>query len=282
MAYTAGQLLIDVISRVGNLPANGISFYGAANSITSLIFKKLLERKSDLIATGYLVAIIPSGNYIVNLPSDWMAPAEKPSVLEVAQVATDLTTALVTAGLTVDNQTILAGMFAAGSVDVNDIQALIPATNVQSIIDSLSSSSQRHHLQPSYLDDDMDHDDFGWWSWYGSNSVSFEHPAYHPRKMKIINTTMYVRPKVINDVVLKARYHQMPTEVSTPTSNLQYGDKFAQVYREGVVKIAQLGISIPEADQAFAAFIHREIDTVLNARIGVVKDTHRMRRSSYL
>ena len=79
MAKTVGNLIADVLPRLVNAP-KGISIYNAANSVLSLIYKKLMDRDSDLLATGNLFAILQSYDYMFALPSDFVAMIGKPAV----------------------------------------------------------------------------------------------------------------------------------------------------------------------------------------------------------
>jgi len=282
MSYTASNLVMDVLPRAGKLPPSGITIYGAANSITSIIFKVLLERQSDLLASGNLKSILPANGYIVPLPSDWLSSAEKPGSIETVGLVDNLTVALIAAGLSAPNQATLESMLATGAgVNVSDIQLLIPGTNVQSIVDTLSSTSQAHRFQPSYLNED-DNDDLGWWNWYGASSQTFEPPAHSPRKMKIFGFTMFTRPKVINDSIVSCRYNQKPASITGPTSVVPFSGFFDEVYREGAIKILSAGLAYPDSDPAFAGFIHREVETVVNSRARLIKTEGRTKRSIFM
>lgn len=72
------DLILAVLPRVGRIPAiSGITIFGAATSVQSLIYKNLLDRKSDLLATGDLDLSIPAFGYYATLPSDFLSPAER-------------------------------------------------------------------------------------------------------------------------------------------------------------------------------------------------------------
>ncbi len=285
MAYTASQLLFDILPRVGNAKPTGITVFGAANSITSIIFKKLLERNSDLLATGSLSAIIPAGQYSFTLPTDFLSPAEKPYAVAVEGLVTSLTTQLTTAGLTGPNLTMINNLLASSGTLVSNIQAIVTAqplvANVQGIIDGLTASQQHQHLQPSYLNDDYDHNEYGWWEWYGLNGESWEPSGTLPHKMKIINTTMFIRPKVVWDISLKGRYFQQPARVTVPADVLPFNSLFDEVYREGCVKIIVEGMAMPDADPTFLSFVHREVETVVNSRVHLTPN-RRTNRSTFL
>ncbi len=69
MPYTMANLTMDVLPRIGKNPnPNGITVWIAANSIQSLIYKNLLDRKSDILATGQLFMVIPAYDYYLPLP----------------------------------------------------------------------------------------------------------------------------------------------------------------------------------------------------------------------
>lgn len=110
MSYTASQLIFDVLPRVGNAPPSGITIYGAANSITSLIYKKLLDHDSDLLATGELSAIIPAESYSLTLPTDFLSQANKPYAIDVENLITNLKTQLTTDRLTAPNLALIESL----------------------------------------------------------------------------------------------------------------------------------------------------------------------------
>jgi hypothetical protein len=79
MSYLVTDLLNDTMQRVGRLKNEaGITFLNAANSVQSMLVKKLLERKSDLLASNTLSLMIPAEGYKTTLPSGFISMAEKP------------------------------------------------------------------------------------------------------------------------------------------------------------------------------------------------------------
>lgn len=105
-------LIRDVMPRVGRLPQSGISLLGAANSIQSLVFNRLLDRKSDFLATGKLFLVIPTYDYMAPLPSDFLSMAEKPRAVEVP-VSTEDRTYLADGSYTADSSIYAWGMESA-------------------------------------------------------------------------------------------------------------------------------------------------------------------------
>ncbi len=281
MAYTVGQLLFDVLPRVGNTRPTGITLIGAANSITNLIYKKLLERRSDILATGQLAYILPANGYTLTLPSDFISMAEKPHSKEVPDLITNLTVELGLAGLSVPNAALVAAMLAVGTgVAIADIQTIVGnVATVQTIVNALLTTSRNRHLEPSYLGED-DHDERSWWDWYGTGSD--EAIYHHAHTHKIINSSMFMRPKTINDVTIGGRYFQIPAKATTPADSIPFAGMFDELYREGVVNILLSGVAMPDIDPAFAAFIHREISTVLDARVQPVKRDGRVSRRNWI
>jgi hypothetical protein len=60
-----------------------MSIYLAATAVQSIIYKHLLDRNSDLLASGELALIVQPFGHSVALPSDFVAPAEKPKALDL-------------------------------------------------------------------------------------------------------------------------------------------------------------------------------------------------------
>lgn len=315
-SYTVGDLTLDVLPRLSKLPKQtGISIYQAATSIQSLIYKMLLERKSDIQATGNLDLTIASGGNSAPLPSNFLSVAEKPKAEELYTdwMAGSVVSYNTLTGALVANITTASGADTLANWEIA-IAATpgVPASVVGSSITSLAVgkgtkslttdlglplvSGQgiyiiaadlpaalmpiQHTLQPSYLGDN-DTDDDDWWrnyryTWYGEDSVLY--PTYY----KVIDTTLYVRPAVIMNVKIRGRYFAKPTQLTAAADSILWDGLFDEVFREGVVRMVTLGVSIPEANKDFALFLMREIEIVINSRISQVPDHRRLKRSSFL
>ena len=84
MSYTMGDLIVDVLPRLARKEKqSGITLFQAASSVQSIIYKTLLRRKSDLIASGDLDIEIPALGCYASLPTDFMALAEKPKAEDI-------------------------------------------------------------------------------------------------------------------------------------------------------------------------------------------------------
>ncbi len=311
MSQTIDTLIKDVIPRLTNAP-KGISIYQAANSILSLVYKKLLDRDSDLLASGELDLIIPPFGYSAVLPTDFVAMAEKPRAEDIYN---DWMAGNVTSYDSVSGTLVFNSTSSEGQDQLNDWQialsetpgnpsevigysstTLVPTTGSVTLVmtagltlpvstyifvipGTASLKPRIKQLQPLYLNEDEEHDR-EWWSWYGYYGYSWEPPVNRPSKYKIIGTTFHIRPHVIIGTVIKGRYFQKPVDFANPTDVIPWG-LFYEVFREGVVRIILKGISIPEADTDFMAFIHREIDTIIMARFRTLPK-RRTDRSTWL
>jgi hypothetical protein len=315
MSYTVGNLIVDTLPRLSKMPKqSGISIYQAATSIQSLIYKMLLDRKSDIQATGNLDLTIASGGYSVALPTNFLSVAEKPEASElytdwmagsvttyniltgalVALITTssgtdtladwDLalaatpgvpssvigaSTTSLTVGTGVKNLTVDLGLSLVPGQAIYIITADLPATLIP----------VKHTVQPSYLGDD-NHDE-AWWKTYGVD-WNGEGPCCYPSFYKVINTTLYVRPTVIMNVKITGRYFAKPTQLTLPADVILWDGLFDEVFREGVIRMLSMGISIPEANKDFAIFLTREVEIIINSRITQVPDTRRLKRGSFL
>ena len=309
MAYTAQQLLLDVLPRIGNLPPTGMTFYGAANSINNIIYKELLDRHSDLLATGVLSAVIPAQATNFPLPSDFYSMAEKPHAVECNALVANLITQLAALGVQPGPISAVQDLFTSTSGTLlSNIQTIVggygyillddgtpmlfdngmPAVqgvNVQSIVDGLvrSSACNRHQrLEPDYLDDDTEHNDWAWWDWYGSYGVESDDGLYvggQRGRMKIISTTFYQYPKRCNDLSIKGRYFQMPTPMALPTDIIPFNSLFDMTYREGVVLIVKNGLAV--GDPLIDALIERDVSIVVNSRVSISRN-QRLNRGNFV
>lgn len=318
MSYTVGDLVHDVLPRLSKLPKqSGISIYQAATSIQSLIYKMLLSRKSDIQASGNLDLTIAAGGYSIALPSNFLSVAEKPKATELYTdwMAGSVTSYNAVTGALVANITTASGTDTLADWDIalaatpgtystvigSSTTSLTVGTGSKALTVDLGLSLSpgeaiyiitadlpatmtpyKHKLQPSYLgDDDDDEHDENWWEgyqidWYGEDA------CLYPSKYKIIGNTLYVRPAVIMSVQITGRYYVKPAALTGPADVILWDSLFDEVFREGVVRMATLGISIPEANQDFAIFLNREIETIINSRVSQVPDTRRMKRGSFL
>jgi len=317
MSYTVGQLIIDVLPRLGKLQSqSGISIYQAATSIQSLISKRLLERHSDIQATASLDLNIASGGYSAALPAGFITVAEKPKVQQLYTdwMAGSVTTYDSVTGVLVANITTSSGTDTLADWDIalaptpgvpssiigssvtsltvgtgtktltiDTGLSLVPGQGIYIITADLPATinSAKRKMQPSYLgDDDMEHDQT-WWSDYQYDWYG-EEPGLYPSRYKVIGTTLYVRPTVIMNVKITGRYFARPAQLTAPANSILWDGLFDEVFREGVVRIISSGMPAPEASGDFALFMQREVDSVLNSRIKLMPDTGRLRRSNYL
>ena len=318
MSYTMSALALDVLARVGRMERqSGLSIYQAATSIQSLIFKMLLKRKSDLLATGDLALVIPAMGYSAPLPSDFLALAEKPDSQDLYTdwMAGTVVSYNSTTGALVVSVNQAAGSDTLASWDIATVA--VPGSYAQVIGSSLTSLAvglgtktliatagmslavgayilivptdmpldtayyRSRRLRPRYLNDD-EHDEYSWWEWYGLWGDTSELPCPRPNSYKIIGTTLYIRPKVIVSVKITGKYFAQLSPFSQQSDIIPWNGLFDEVFRAGVVRILLKGIEIPEADKDFAIFIDREVSTVVDVRINLISNTRRLKRGNYL
>jgi hypothetical protein len=318
MSYTMADLIGDVLPRIGrNEKQSGITLYQAASSVQSLIYKTLLKRKSDLIASGELDLVIPAMGCSADLPTDFMAMAEKP---EAEDIYTDWMAGTVVSynpvtGALVVNVTQYSGSDTLASWNIASAALPgLPSENIGTSTTSLTVGSgsksltatlgmslnagdyvlivttdlpsnltypRRHHINPSYLDDD-EHSEYRWWEWYMMYGQFFEPALLKPNKYKIIGTTMFIRPKVIVSIKIVGKYFAKVSPFSLPTDVIPWNGFFDEVFRAGVMRILSKGMEIPDVDQDFVAFIEREVHSVVDSRITLIPNTRRLKRGSYL
>lgn len=132
-------------------------------------------------------------------------------------------------------------------------------------------------LRPIYLNDD-EHDDREWWDYYGFFGEDI--PCLRPSTYKIIGSTLYVRPKVTQDVTITGKYFATPTSFSTPTDIIPWEGKFNELFREGMVMILVKGIAI--TDQGLKGYLEGGIDAVVNARMNLIPNTRRLGRGDFI
>ncbi len=319
--YTMSDLILDILPRVGRLENHsGITVYGAANSIQSVIYKRLLNRKSDILATGNLFLVIPAYDYCAPLPSDFVSLAEKPSAVSAASW---VTTTVWMAGTVVSydsaTKTLVlnvaayngSGTLASWKVAVGvrpgqpaytlgtSVTSIAPGTGSKTFVTATdlglvagqnvivsnvelpTDSEVRASLAPEPLDED-DHDDFAWWERYRYYGETFESAATKPRRYKTIGTNLFVRPKVTGPVLISGRYNAKPATLSASTDILPWNQMFTETFKEGVVWILQKGVAVPDADPVIEKLLSRDVDSILNSRVRLLPDTRRLKRGNYL
>ncbi len=304
---TVGDLIIAVLPRLVSAP-KGINIYQAANAALSIVYKRLLYWKSDILASGELGMTIPPFGRSASLPEDFVAMAEKP---KQEDVYTDWMTGTVTSYDAASGTLVLNVTNASGSDTLNScfvamaefpgspsnivgqsITSLTPTTGAVTLVtdknlllnngqyifvvpSSMPSTlhPRKRTLQPEPFDEDHEHDD-GWWSYYYGtygtygNEVAYYHRSH--RSYKIVGNTFYVHPVPVQDIIITGKYFQKPLYLSGPADALTWSILFYQVYKEAVVRIITKGIAIPDADSDFMAFINREVDTVCMSRTRIM------------
>lgn len=307
------DLILSVLPRVGNIEKpNGISIYRAATAIQSIIAKRLLDRKSDLLATGSLSLQIPAYGYSAALPDDFFSLPSRPysEELFINWMAGTVTSYDAETGELVFNATACSGTDTLAAWVVSS--AGVPGTYAQNIGTSTSSNAvgtglktftvepdldiiagqymiisaenspdgwegRRQKLEPSYLNADDDKDVL-WWETYALNSDDTGSPS----RYQVLGDSLYIRPKPIVDVLVKGIYNQLPGPLTLPTQTIPWKGKFDELFIEGSIMILALGFSVPEASQPFMALFDREFNTVINSRAALLPKTGRLRRSDYL
>ena len=301
---------------------SGISIWVAANSIQSLVYKHLLDRRSDLLATGDLFLVIPTYDYCAPLPSGFVSMAEKPKALSAADwLSTTAWMAGTVTSYTAATKTLVMNVTATnGSGTLADWHVavgvrpgypiytldtsvssvavgtgaktfvtateltLVPGQNVIISNEEIPADSiTRSRLAPEYLDDD-DHGDFQWWEEYKVYGETWETASLHPRKFKVLGTNLFVRPKVTAPVIISGKYNAKPSAFveGTLTTEIPWSGLFDEIFREGCVRIILKGTTIPDADGDFMAFFRREFDTIINSRARLIPDRGRTKRSNYM
>jgi hypothetical protein len=307
------DLILSVLPRVGNIDKpNGISIYRAATAIQSLIAKRLLDRKSDLLATGSLSVQIAAFGYYATLPADFLSLSQRPYSEELFNnwMAGTVTSYDTETGALVFNSTASSGTdtldeWVISSAGVPGEYAKNIATSATSnvvgsgaksftietglyitagqyLIISAENSPDgwegaREKLEPSYLNADDDKDVL-WWETYELN----QYDNGTPSRYQVIGDTIYIRPKPIVDVLVKGVYNQLPAALTLPTQTIPWKGKFDEIFIEGSIMIIAQGIAVPETNQAFMVLFDREFDTVINSRAALLPKTKRLRYSDFM
>lgn len=307
------DLVLAVLPRVGNMEKpTGISIYRAANSIQSLIYKRLLDRKSDLLATGSLFLQIAAFGYSATLPDDFLSFAQRPYSEELFNnwMAGTVTSYDAETGALVFNATAASGTDTLSAWVISS--AGVPGEYAENIATSSTSNvvgtgaksfaiepglditagdyliisaenapdgweGKRQKLEPSYLNADDDKDVL-WWETYPQDATDTGTPS----RYQVIGDTIYIRPKPIVDVLIRGTYNASPSALTLPTQTIPWKGKFDELFIEGAVIILAKGLAVPETNQDFAVLFNREFETVVNSRAFLQEKTQRLRRSDFM
>lgn len=93
--------------------------------------------------------------------------------------------------------------------------------------------------------------------WYGNPG--------EPREYELRQGTMYVYPTPTETTTIKMEYFRNPGVVDSFDDVVPFTGMFNQVYIEGIINFATKGPAY-QTDQAFAAFVQSEIETILPSR----------------
>jgi len=328
---TMSNLISDVLPRLARVKkTTGISIYQAANSTQSLIYKRLLNWRSDLLASGDLDLTITANTKSVSLPDDFVSMAERPRIkfqdygftnqsVWLAGTVSNYTSSSGALQLNINSMspnavgyvgTLNAWVLAIVQPDkslkavgasttsltlVTGPQSLTVTAGLAMVIQGAyaylvngplpvtvpdTKGSHHHRIDPIYLDED-ENDDIGWWTWYGQSGYNTDYLYHHGHRYKIIGTTFYLKPEPVYDTYIFGRYNQKPTTLAASADTLLWSGFFYEVYKEGVVRIILKGISIPEVDADFAAYIKSEVENVLISRQQILPK-RRTKKSQWL
>jgi hypothetical protein len=304
MSYLVTDLIDDVMPRVSKFESkNGITILGAANSIQSLISKKLLARKSDLLVnTSRLNLIIKAEDNHAQLPSGFISLSEKLETrdlesnwMEFKVTAYNPTNGLLSGTLLDSSGTdSVAGYLIADVTDSNGsvigattttlINGVASVTNLQCSLNmdlvindvillyNEKTESAHNILNPRYLSEDKEQLDNDWWISYGNIGINTQYVGGSLSTYKIVNRTVYIKPSPSSPIRLKAKYFGIPSKLIN-TSEIPWDGLFDEIFREGVVRILFKGISIPEVDNDFMVFFKTEFDSVINSRMNILGTT---------
>lgn len=139
-------------------------------------------------------------------------------------------------------------------------------------------------LQPRYLNDSKEFDNEDeWWNryeLYGAYSANANAEIGEPSRYKIINKTLYIRPKPSNPIQITGKYFKVFSSLAN-SSEVPFNGLFDEIFREGIIRIIQKGIAIPEDNKDFMIFFNREFNTVVDVRNKILPKT-RTHSSNYM
>ena len=322
MSYTVANLTTDILQRVGRLEnLAGITLLGAANSIQSLIAKRLLDRRSDLLATGDISIPIPAMGYSGTLPDGFIAMAEKPKSQDIY---TDWMMGVVASYNTLTGNLVVNVSESDGTDTLDDWSiATVPVPGGSSSNLGVSTTSltvvapggtatltattgmtlsvgDSIYILPATMPLNL--------SPFPHAGKTTLQPTYLSDDEEHEDVSWWnwyglygweweppsKRPhhyKIIGATLYVRPYAILPITVTgryfglpttlTDASTIPWNGLFDELFRAGIIRIIQKGIEIPEVDADFMLFFAREFDTVINTRNHLLPKT-RTSRSSFM
>lgn len=185
---TVLQLINQILPRVAGKPSSGLSAINGINAITNMIFKRLWQRKSDIV-TAEIAMVYAAGVPAMSVPSSFFGLKDHPQI-----------------------------------PGKGELDKLLPAEKS---------------------------------GYYGITGT--------PESYELRQGTLYVYPTPDILTTIKMEYFRNPGTVDSTDDIVPFTGMFNQVYVEGLVNFATLGMNYIQ-DQAFAAFLDSEIEQTLPSR----------------
>jgi hypothetical protein len=241
---TVSQLILDALPRLGNSPPTGTTFYQAINHVASMLARRLLNRRSDmLVALETSWAITPDTQYYA-LPAGFVALREKPYNPHISD----------------------GGYY---SDDDDDDSHRLGEGHRRSIIEPIDRP--REYYQHRVCTSPERYELLG-------QQIVFYPPMApqdpdNPQTVSVV-ARYYALPSDISGPT--AVVDDAPVLVPVPFNGM-----FDQVFFQGVPRVVVKGLAAIQADPDFERFINTEVDTVLGARVEPLPD-RRMKRRNYI
>ena len=267
---TVADIVFGALPRIPKGEASGTTFVQAINYVASMLARRIILRRSDLLATQEAIfTLVPGTPYV---PSSGDTPAV-PAV--PSQTLYNLPVGFVSLAEAPFNPRAHPGYDYPDDCtpsygDYSDYcrcgdrrMDLEPLTGPRSWFEHRRCWSPSHFnllgQQIEFLPK---------LNWVDSSWVPPPAPAWW--------TGPWPAP-----IEIHARYYSLPLPVAAPADPIPFNGMFDQAFFQGVPRVVVKGLAVIQADPDFEAFIQAEVDTILIARTEPMPE-RRMKRSNYM
>jgi hypothetical protein len=242
---TVKQLVLDALPRIAKAPPTGTTFYQAINYVASMIAKRLIKVKSDLLVQMENTWTVTPDTVYYDLPDGFISLAEKPYNPDYSGSYDD-------DNWDSDNSQSYGGY---------DYDLYGRSGCLEPITGSRARFQGQTALSPYKYE------------LLGLTQIVF-YPALDPSLVSVsILARYYGMPSIIDSPTQTVE--NVTSDVPIPFNGL-----FDQAFFQGVPRVITKGLNVIQADPDFEAMLQNEVDTVLNAR-AVPLPRRRMKRGDF-
>jgi hypothetical protein len=243
MSTTITQAVFDALPRLIGQKPSGTTIYQAINFVQSMISRRLLYRRFDMLVAAETTWVVTPGNQYYNLPTGFVSLRENPFDLN------------------------MVGDDYYDDFNYGDYYLLVDlgrsSRGIQPLSRQRSSYANRTCQTPEAYEI------------LGQQIVFY--PALNSSVTSVsVKARFYSLPTPVSGPKQVDPITHATTDVVLP-----YNGMFDQVFFQGIPRVVAKGLGVIQADPDFEAFLRSEVDCIVDARNDPAP-SRRMKRSNYL